>query len=350
MQREMGRPSLAEFLLPEKLGHNERLERIEAAVDWKRLGRVVAGIYASGEGRPSYPPLTMVKVLLLEQWYNLSDPQMEEALGDRLSFRRFAGLGLEDDTPDHSTISRFRTELAQRGVSERLFGELQKQLEEQGLLVKAGTLLDATLVAAQVRRPSTDAGLGAKSEKDPDADWTRSGRARQSHFGYKMHVGADKGTLLVRRAELTPAKVAESEVADRLVCGDELAVYGDRAYESKKRRAWLQSQGIDDCILHRSHKNQRGLPAWQQERNAANGPVRALVGEGVWHTETELRLPACAVPRTGTQRGRDVAKADCLQPAEGGGTDGIGRKKRKDRVKTAGTRPPKQHRDRSRPL
>ena len=71
--------------------------------------------------------------------------------------------------------------------------------------------------------------------------------------------------------------MAESEVADRLVCGDELAVYGDRAYESKKRRAWLKSQGIDDCILHRSHKNQSGLPEWQQERNAEIGPVRALV-------------------------------------------------------------------------
>ena len=277
MQREMGRPSLAEALLPETLGQNERLERIAAAMDWERLGQVVAGIYASSEGRPSYPPLLMVKVLLLEQWYNLSDVQMEEALGDRLSFRRFVGLGLQDDTPDHSTISRFRKELAERGLSERLFAELQAQLEEQGLLVKSGTLLDATLVEAQVRRPSTDAGLGTQSEKDPDADWTRSGGARRSHFGYKLHVGMDWGSGLVRRAELTPAKVAESEVADRLVCGDELAVYGDRAYESKRRRAWLQSQGIDDCIMHRSHKNQSGLPAWQQERNAAIRPVRALV-------------------------------------------------------------------------
>ena len=277
MQREMGRASLAEALLSETLGQNERLERIAAAVDWERLGRVVAGIYASPEGRPSYPPLLMVKVLLLEQWYNLSDPQMEEALGDRLSFRRFVGLGLQDDTPDHSTISRFRSELAGRGLSERLFEELGAQLEEQGLLVKTGTLLDATLVEAQVRRPSTDAGLGTQSKRDPDADWTRSGRQRRSHFGYKMHVGVDQGTGLVRRAELTPAKVAESAVADRLVCGDELAVYGDRAYESKRRRAWLRSQGIDDCIMHRSHKNQRRLPAWQQERNAEISPVRALV-------------------------------------------------------------------------
>ena len=277
MQREMGRPSLAEALLPETLGQNERLERIAAAMDWERLGQVVAGIYASGEGRPSYPPLLMVKVLLLEQWYNLSDVQMEEALGDRLSFRRFVGLGLQDDTPDHSTISRFRKELAERGLSERLFAELQAQLEEQGLLVKSGTLLDATLVEAQVRRPSPDAGLGTQSEHDADADWTRSGGARRAHFGYKLHVGMDWGSGLVRRAELTPAKVAESAVADRLVCGDELAVYGDRAYESKRRRAWLKSQGIDDCIMHRSHKNQSGLPTWQQERNAAIRPVRALV-------------------------------------------------------------------------
>ena len=93
MQRDMGRPSLAEFLLPEKLGHNERLERIDEAVDWDRLGGVVAGIYASREGRPSYPPLTMVKVLLLEQWYNLSDPQMEEAFGGSALVPALCGVG-----------------------------------------------------------------------------------------------------------------------------------------------------------------------------------------------------------------------------------------------------------------
>ena len=251
-----------------------------------------AGIYASREGRPSYPPLTMVKVLLLEQWYNLSDPQMEEALGDRLSFRRFVGLGLQDDTPDHATISRFRTELARRGLSERLFGELAAQLEERGLLVKAGTLLDATLVEAQVRRPSTDAGLGAKSERDPDADWTRSGRSRRSHFGYKMHVGVDAGTLLVRRAALTPAKVAESEVADSLVCGDELAVYGDRAYESKKRRAWLKSQGIDDCILKPFAQEPERVTRMAAGAQRGDRAGAGVSGEGVWHAEAELRLPA----------------------------------------------------------
>ena len=273
----MGQPSLAESLLPEGLGHNERLERIAAAVDWNRFARLADGVHSAREGRPSYPPLTMVKVLLLEQWYNLSDPQMEEALGDRISFRRFVGLGLQDDTPDHSTISRFRGELEKKGLSERLFKELEFQLEELGLVLKQGTLMDATLVEAQVRRPPASEGLGVKSPTDPDADWTRGGRDRRSHFGYKVHLGVDAGTGLVRRAVLTPAKVYESEVADALVCGDERAVYGDRAYESKRRRQWLKFQGIDDCIMHRSHKHQRELPDWQRRRNERIAPVRALV-------------------------------------------------------------------------
>ena len=91
MHRDMGQPSLAESLLPETLGHNERLERIAEAFDWDRFGRLLARVHSAVEGRPSYPPLMMVKVLLLEQWYNLSDPQMEEALQDRISFRRFVG-------------------------------------------------------------------------------------------------------------------------------------------------------------------------------------------------------------------------------------------------------------------
>ena len=138
MHRQMGQPSFAETLLSEKLGQNERLERIGKVVDWGRLRRLVAEVHSAGEGRPSYPPLMMVKVLLLEQWYNLSDPEMEEALKDRISFRRFVGLGLQDDTPDHSTISRFRSGLAELGVSERLFKELEKQLQRRGLILKIG--------------------------------------------------------------------------------------------------------------------------------------------------------------------------------------------------------------------
>ncbi len=277
MHRQIGQPSLAETLLPETLGRNERLERVGEEVDWERFAMLVEGIYSADEGRPSYPPLMMVKVLLLEQWYNLSDPHMEEALGDRISFRRFVGLGLQDETPDPSTISRFRTELSRRGLSEELFAELECQLDNRGMMVKEGTLMDATLVEAQVRRPPLSAGRGAKSSTDPDADWSYTGRGARTHFGYKVHAGVDVGTWLVRKAVLTPAKVYESLVAYELVSGDEGAVYGDRAYESRRRRQWLKSQGIKDRIMHRSHKHQRGLPYWQKRRNELIKPRRALV-------------------------------------------------------------------------
>ena len=148
----------------------------------------MTGVYSACEGRPSYPPLTMVKVLLLEQWYNLSDPQMEEALGDRISFRRFVVLGLQDETPDHSTISRFRAMLTERGVGE----ELNRQLEEKGLMVKAGTLMDATLVESQGRRVSK-----IEEATDKDAAWARKGG--RHYYGYKVHVGVDEGSGLIRK-------------------------------------------------------------------------------------------------------------------------------------------------------
>ena len=275
MHRQVGDASFMDAWLPPQVGRNARLDQLHEVVDWDRLAEVVREVYAAPEGRPSYPPLLMVKVLLLQPWYQASDPEIEAALGDRRSFRRFVGLGLQDPVPDHSTISRFRTALAEYGLGERLFAEVTRQLDAAGLLVKAGTLLDATLVAAQARRPSMEDGPGAGSGTDPDARWTRKGG--RAHFGSKAHLGVDAGSGLIRRAVLTPAHVNEREVADRLLSGDERAVYADKAYESKARRARLRAQGINDRIMHRSHKNQRGLPYWQQRRNALIAKRRAPV-------------------------------------------------------------------------
>ena len=137
--------------------------------------------------------------------------------------------------------------------------------------------MDATIVKAQVKRPPMSAGKGARSSTDPDADWSYTGRGARTHFGYKVHLGVDEGTGLVRRAALTPARTHESQVADDLISGDEQAVYGDKAYESKVRRERLKSQGIKDRIMHRSHKHQKGLPHWQKRRNELMEPVRRRV-------------------------------------------------------------------------
>ena len=269
MHRETGRPSLAESLLPETLGANGRLERIDDAVDWGRLAQLVAGVYAASEGRPSYPPLMMVKVLLLEQWYNLSDPQMEEALGDRISFRRFVGLGLQDDTPDHSTISRFRGMLTKRAV-EGLMEELNRQLEEKGLMVKAGTLMDATLVESQGKRVSSE-----EEATDKDAAWTHKGG--RHYYGYKVHVGVDEGSGLIRKAVMTAANINDTEVADELIMGDEKMVYADRAYDTHERRRKLKRMGIEDGIMKRGNKHHPEVSERDKERNRLISKVRSRV-------------------------------------------------------------------------
>ena len=275
MHRHSGQRGLADEVVSGQ-GRESRLQRIDALIDWKTVAALMAPIYSAPSGRPSYPPLVMIKAVILAQWYNLSDPELEEALADRLSFRRFCGLILDEQTPDHVTIWRFRKELSKRRLAEALLSEVNRQLDGRGLVVKRGTLLDATLVKAQARPPKGGAGRnGAGSEVDADANWTRQGGPY--HFGYKAHVAVDQHSGLVRRAVLTPAKVYESEVADRLISGDERAVYADKAYEHKQRRRRLKAEGIKDRIMHRSHKNQLALPHWQQRRNALIAPIRRQV-------------------------------------------------------------------------
>ena len=135
--------------------------------------------------------------------------------------------------------------------------------------------MDATLVSSASRPPPYKAGAGAGHPREPGADWTRKkGRA---FFGYKAHVGVDQGSGLIRRLVLSSAKVYESEVADRLICGDEGAVYGDRAYEQQAQRARLKAAGIKDRIMHRRNKHMASLPSWQKRRNALIARRRAPV-------------------------------------------------------------------------
>lgn len=275
MHRVQGQMDFAEAMLPEGLGRNDRLERIAAVLDWERIGALVSGLHAAPEGRRAWPPLTMLRILLLQQWYDLSDPRAEEVLSDSLAMRRFVGLGLADGTPDHSTICRFRALLRETGLDEALFAEVLAQIEAQGLVLKQGTLMDATIVKAAARAPDRDRGMGAKGDVDRDADWTRKGG--KAWYGYKAHIGVDQGTGIVRRAQLTPAKTWESEVADALIAGDERAVYGDKAYEKRARRERLRAAGIKDRIMHRGHRYQRRPTRWQAKRNRLIAPIRSAV-------------------------------------------------------------------------
>lgn len=212
---------------------------------------------------------------------NLIDPMMEEALGDRLSFRRFTGLSLDEAVPDHSTISRFRSLLAERGLAVKVFDEIARQIQAKGLMVKQGTLIDATLIEAAAAEPPRQKG-GGVSKADPDAAWMKHARGR-AWFGYKLHAAVDHGTGFVRRAVVTPANVPEVSVGHELVMGDERAVYADKAYVGPRMRDRLKADGIKDRVQRRWHWRHPPLAPRVVLRNVLIGRVRGRI-EGVFGT------------------------------------------------------------------
>lgn len=267
--------SLAEALLDRRLGTNAKLAKIDELIAWDRLAPLAGKLRPAATGRPPYAPLSMLKALYLQALYDLSDPGLEEALLDRLSFRRFCGFALDGGTPDETTLCRFRLAAAQAGVLEACFAEIGAQLSARGLILRKGTLLDATLVQATHAAPSRQAGLGKGHPREPGADWgKKNGKA---HFGYKLHVGVDQGSGLIRKVAVTSARVQDVEMAPMLVCGDEAAVHADRGYESKAHRAALKARGVKDRIMHRRHKHLPALPRWLQRRNALIARRRAPV-------------------------------------------------------------------------
>src|ERR687891_1179910 len=272
MRRELGQLSLADGRVDSGAGRNRQLEKITALVDWAAFERLLRAVHAAPVGRPSYGPVVLMKCLLLQQWYRLSDPGLEEVLSDRLSFRRFVGLALADPVPDHSTLSRFRSELVRRGLSEPLLAELNRQLDAKGLMVKIGTLIDASLVEADGRRPRQDEPIEGRSDRD--ASW--NAMPETPLFGYKAHVAVDQGSGLVRQAILTPANVSDKRPFLALVQGDEQTVYADKGYDGWWYRQELAARGIADGIMAGDYWRRR-LDATDHARNRAIGRIRAPV-------------------------------------------------------------------------
>jgi IS5 family transposase len=265
----------AAAFMDQRLGSNAKLRGIDAMIDWSGLMPMLARVHPGGTGRPPYPALSMLKALYLQALYDLSDPALEEALLDRLSFRRFCGFPLDAATPDETTICRFRAACATTEVLQACFAEVNRQLEAKGMVLKKGTLIDASIVAARHNPPPRTAGMGASHPREPGADWTN--KNGKSYFGYKLHVGVDQHSGIVRRAIFAPARVADGHLAEALVSGDEQAVYGDRLYDMKARRDRLRAAGIRDRLMHRANKHHPVLPFWMQRRNQLIARRRAPV-------------------------------------------------------------------------
>lgn len=260
-RKRVGQLGFEDAVVEARVGDRvDHLSRIEGLLDWGPFAALLEGLYPSRRGEPAYPPLIMFKVLLLQRWYSLSDPGMEEALADRISFRRFAGLSLSDPVPDHTTIHRFRDRLCAGERLQALMAELARQLDACQVVLRQGTLIDASLVSSAARRPRVKE--GKTSRVDPDARFGANNERRRYEFGYKLHVAVDQGSALIRGLCLSPANRQEVDFAASLVQGDEQAVYADRGYDAQHLHDHLAALGITDGVMRRARK---GKPLGQEE-------------------------------------------------------------------------------------
>jgi IS5 family transposase len=277
VERNVGQMSLADGLV--QAPRSSILDEVEAVVDWVPLRSLLGKRGGSGAGNSSYPAEVLLRCLLAGIWHKLSDPALEAAIADRLSFRRFVGLSLHDRTPDHTTLWRFRQELAEDGLIDKIFTEINRQFEVRKLILKQGTLVDASLMPARANPPRKERKEAKdkppKPSADRDARWGRKGK--KIVFGYKVHTGVDAGHTIIRRVRMTDASVTDTEPADELICGDEKAAYGDQAYYTHARHARLTEAGIKDRLMHRPNKHHPELPPRQKQRNKLIAKVRSAV-------------------------------------------------------------------------
>jgi IS5 family transposase len=250
------------------------LAEMDAVIPWERLLALIEPHYPkAGQGTQPLPMERMLRIYFMQNWFNLSDPGAEDALYDSESMRRFAGIELAEDTiPDESTILRFRHLLERHRLTEAIFAEVRTLLEERRLLLKSGTIVDATIIEAP---PSTK---NAEQARDPEMQQTRKGN--EWHFGMKAHVGTDKRGI-VHSLVTTPAGTADITQMHQLLHGQEQEVFGDQAYWSEAHRQSARAAGIRYRINRRGTRS-KPLTDHQRFINQIRSRARAR-GEHAFH-------------------------------------------------------------------
>jgi IS5 family transposase len=260
-----------------------KLDRIHKLVNWNRFDyRLKKLLNRSGLGPIGYQPLTLFKALVLQHLYGLSDPEMEEMLYDRISFRAFCDLGLSDAIPDETTLCRFRNALG--GKTQTLFKLVLQDIEQAGLKPQSGTIVDATVIQSACATPPG----GEVNDKDPQAGWTKKGG--QYTYGYKAHLASDVETSLVTAVDVTGAEVHDTNVLESLLDSETSEVYADKAYASKDRDERLDKAGIANKIMYKA-KGKKKHPTWQTQLNKIWSKTRCGIEKifGYWKQSMNLR-------------------------------------------------------------
>jgi IS5 family transposase len=257
------------------------LAKIDSVVNWQALVNIVQVIDKSNTdkgGRKPLPFAWKVKMLFLQYAFNLSDEELEDQLIDRLSFQKFVGINFDQEIPDFTTLWYFKEALLRHKLMDRIFSSINHQLELHGLLLKKGTIADATILESDNKPLSKQRReeLQSKPSVQIDTDAQSTEKNGKKYFGYKGHIGVDVESKLIRKRKFTPANVHDSQALEAVLSGDEKSIWGDKAYPVDKQKRIARTLGIFYGILDKK-KRGRELSGKQQKRNKQKSSVRAAV-------------------------------------------------------------------------
>lgn len=271
------------------------LTKIDEFVNWKELEDICKGIYKdTRRGRPTLPIIFSLKCLILQYLYNLSDPALEDALIDRLSFQRFLGISFETEIPDFSTIWRFRDRMIKAGLHDTIFKTVGNELDKRELILRRGTLVDATIIqAARKYKKNQDKQQdengqkipGTQAQKDHDATSTKKGN--KLYYGYKGHIGVDQKSGIIRKKSFTTASVHDSKEMDNMISGDERSLFADKAYFNDEKKREYRKKGIFNGVLDKAKRN-HPLSKTQKKKNKQKSKIRNAVERPFAHFKKHM--------------------------------------------------------------
>ena len=301
MKQNLG---FADLALASSMKHNRSLknmEKLDNAIDWSRINNILMSHYTIGtssEGADAYPPLLLYKCLLLQKWFHIdSDPELENQINDRLSFKKFLGLSFSKASPDHSTFSRFRARLSKEAM-DQINSEILRQFQAQGLTINEGIAVDARLVKSANRPISNDEikkqrdkrntpegkldknGKPLKFCRDLDSDWTVKNDT--PHYGLKEHTSVDTNHGFVLATTITPASVHDTNylkyctIFSRHTKNKIKKVYADKGYAGEPNREFLALNKIADGIMRKNSTTAK-LTDFEINRNKKISKIRYIV-------------------------------------------------------------------------
>ena len=270
--------------------------QINTIIDWDRISKIIDTDYSKGTsvvGKPSYDGLLLFKMCLLQSWYGLSDYEVEDRINDSLSFSYFCGMTIEQASPDHSTLSRFRTALTKTKTFEKLFSSVNSQLAAHGIIVKKGVIVDASVVDTPLRpkgktnhkvtedrsEETVEVKKDYADSVDKDGTWLK--KRGKYHFGYKKHHVTDDEGLVLGVLTTTASKNEVSNLEDvldtvNIELPKDIPLKADKGYQSKKNAKLLKQRNLKNHILKKAVRN-KPLTKWEKRFNKLIGKTRFKV-------------------------------------------------------------------------